>query len=603
MTDNSYSAPCIVLTTLNARYIHASLGLRYLLANLDRHGGAGLRAQALLREYTINRAPAEVVADLLDTLGPASPDTRQIVGFGVYIWNVTPTTEVVRLLKVARPDVKVVLGGPEVSHETDQQAIAALADHVITGWGDVSFAKLCRALLDGPQPLMKIIVGEQPPLQDIALPYAEYSDADLAHRLLYVEASRGCPFKCEFCLSSLDKTAWSFGLERVLAALEGLYQRGARNFKFVDRTFNLKIDNSVRILQFFLDLIASDARPSLPTAATDGRDADVSCSHAPLQGSQASLFLHFEVIPDHLPERLRAMLAQFPPGVLQLEVGVQSFNEAVQQTISRRQDNPATEANLRWLLAHTHAHLHADLIFGLPGETLQSFADGFDRLLAIGPHEIQLGILKRLRGSPIARHTVTHGMVYDTQPPYTVQHTGVVDAPTLQRFSRFARYWDVLANSGRFVQTLALLLKPVPDCAALSFGDTAGAAARVLSPFWRFMALSDWLWQRHGATHKLTPELLVDALFDYLSQCLPKDAVRQALLSDYIASGARSNPAALQGLLPRQSPSETKARRTLATRQERRRSISFAAQRDPAHQRDKGTAHKFSPNGTTSRPP
>jgi len=160
--------PRIILVTLNARYIHASLGLRYLLANLDVHGGAGLRAQTVLREYTINRAPAEVVADLLDTLGPAPAtpyDKRQIVGFGVYIWNVMQTLEVLRLLKAARPDVKVVLGGPEVSHEVDQQPITLLADHVITGWGDVSFAKLCRALLDGPQPLMKVIPGEQPALQ------------------------------------------------------------------------------------------------------------------------------------------------------------------------------------------------------------------------------------------------------------------------------------------------------------------------------------------------------------------------------------------------------------------------------------------------------
>ena len=543
--------PRIVLATLNARYIHASLGLRYLLANLDRHGGAGLRAQALLREYTINRTPADVVADLLNTLGPALPDARQVVGFGVYIWNVLPSTEVVRLLKLARPDVKVVLGGPEVSHETDQQPIAVLADHVVTGWGDVSFAKLCRALLDGPQSLNKIIPGEQPPLEEIALPYAEYSDADLAHRLLYVEASRGCPFKCEFCLSSLDKTAWAFELDRVLAALQGLYQRGARNFKFVDRTFNLKIDHSVRILQFFLDRLPAPGAPA-----------------------NEQLFLHFEVIPDHLPERLKTLLAQFPPGVLQLEVGVQSFNEAVQQTISRRQDNAATEANLRWLLANTHAHLHADLIFGLPGETLQSFADGFDRLLAIGPHEIQLGILKRLRGTPITRHSVAHGMVYAPVPPYTVQHTGVVDMATLQRFTRFARYWDLLANSGRFAQTLALLLHQTGVSGACNCDSAAEVWPAVATPFWRFMAFADWLWAHAGATHKLTPEALVDALFDYLSQPGQHSAevVRQTLLADYIASGARANPNALQGLLPRQAPSDTKTRRTLATRQERHQS-------------------------------
>ncbi|HEY8905593.1 MAG TPA: radical SAM protein, partial [Rhodoferax sp.] len=460
------TAAQIILATLNARYIHASLGLRYLLANLDVHCGAGLRAQAVLREYTINRPAQEVVADLLATLEEAG-GAPQIVGFGVYIWNVTPTTEVIHLLKAARPDVKVVLGGPEVSHETEQQAITALADHVITGWGDVSFAQLCRALIDGPQPLMKIIPGVQPALDDIALPYQEYSTADLAHRLLYVEASRGCPFKCEFCLSSLDKTAWAFELDRVLAALEGLYQRGARNFKFVDRTFNLKIDHSTRILQFFLDKLPE------ATAALGGDTNVGACTHEVGQHdstgpADGQLFLHFEVIPDHLPDRLKAMLAQFPPGVLQLEVGVQSFNETVQHTISRRQDNAATEANLRWLLAHSHAHLHADLIFGLPGETLQSFADGFDRLLAIGPHEIQLGILKRLRGTPIARHTEAHGMVYAFDPPYTVQHTGVVDADTVQRFTRFARYWDLLANSGRFAQTLALLLHPAPTGAPMN---------------------------------------------------------------------------------------------------------------------------------------
>jgi len=567
--------PRIVLATLNARYIHASLGLRYLLANLDRHGGAGLRACTELREYTISRPAQEVVADLLATLGPASEAAPQLVGFGVYIWNVTQTTEVIHLLKAARPDLKIVLGGPEVSHETDQQAITSLADHVITGWGDVSFAKLCRALLDGPQPLMKIIPGEQPPLAELALPYGEYSDADLVHRLLYVEASRGCPFKCEFCLSALDKTAWGFELERVLAALDALYQRGARTFKFVDRTFNLKIEHSVRILQFFLDVIASEPARTPVTQSDPGPDpVTASAARQSMQpeshglprcarNDNQNLFLHFEVIPDHLPDRLRAMLAQFPPGVLQLEVGVQTFNVAVQQTISRRQDNDATEANLRWLLAHTHAHLHVDLIFGLPGETLQSFAYGFDRLLAIGPHEIQLGILKRLRGVPIARHSAAHGMVYAPEPPYTVQQTGVVDAATLQRFGRLARYWELLSNSGRFARTLPLLLHPSP---------VDGSAAT--SPFWCFMAFSDWLWQRQGSTHRLTPEALVDAMFDYLSASLSPALVRQALLADYLASGARANPKALHGLLPRRTASPAKAGRTLATRQARHRELT-----------------------------
>lgn len=545
-----FAPPRIVLCTLNARFIHAALGLRYLLANLDRHGGVGLRAQAVLREYTVARAASEVVADLLQTLGSARPGLPQIIGLGVYIWNVTQTLEVIRLLKVARPEIVVVLGGPEVSHETQDQAIVKIAEHVICGWGEVSFAKMCRALMNGQPPPQKMITGEQPDLTELDLPYGEYSDADLAHRLLYVEASRGCPFKCEFCLSALDKTAWSFELTRVLAALQALYQRGARHFKFVDRTFNLKIDSAVQILQFFLDKLTPVTYFDSGNGFSHGAPKDCGAPEA------SALFLHFEVIPDHLPERLRAMLAQFPAGVLQLEVGVQTFNTTVQQTLSRRQDNLATEANLRWLLRHTQAHLHADLIFGLPGETLHSFAEGFDRLLAIGPHEIQLGLLKRLRGAPLSRHSQSHGMVYATEPPYTVQRTGVVDADTVQGFTRFARYWDVLANSGRFTRTLALLL----------FGPGSSGD---LSPFWRFLALSDWLWQRHGVTHRLSPEWLVDALFDYLSPSLSNEVLRQALLADYLASGARANPRALHGYLPRTVPSAAKSPRRLASRQMR----------------------------------
>ncbi|MBC7719662.1 MAG: cobalamin B12-binding domain-containing protein, partial [Chitinophagaceae bacterium] len=178
----------IVLATLNAKYIHASLGLRYLLANMDVHGGAGLRAQTQLREFVIQQQPLQIV-DALLALSP------KVIGLGIYIWNVVETTQVVRLLKTLRPDIKIVLGGPEVSHETAGQDICRLADHVITGWGDVSFPKLCRALLDGPPPLMKVMAGEQPALSELALPYKEYTAEDLGKRLLYVEASRGCPYK------------------------------------------------------------------------------------------------------------------------------------------------------------------------------------------------------------------------------------------------------------------------------------------------------------------------------------------------------------------------------------------------------------------------
>lgn len=521
MPSSAPVPPAIVLATLNARYIHASLGLRYLRANMGE-----LKESTVLCEFTIARDAGEIVAELLAVLDGGETPPRdvstarrgvQIVGFGVYIWNVVQTTAVLRRLRAMRPAVKIVLGGPEVSHELDAQEIVELADHVITGWGDVSFARLCRALFDGVAKLPARIAGEQPALADIALPYDEYSDADLANRLLYVEASRGCPFRCEFCLSALDKTAWSFDLDRFLIEMARLYERGARNFKFVDRTFNLKVEASARILQFFLDRLGC------------GDD------------SAGGLLVHFEVIPDQLPERLRQLIAQFPAGTLQLEVGVQSFNVEVQQRISRQQDNDKTAANLRWLLEHSQAHIHADLIFGLPGETLASFAQGFDRLYGMKPHEIQLGLLKRLRGTPIDRHTIGYAMVYEALPPYAVLRTAVLDAATVLRFTRITRYWDVLANSGRFKQTLPLLM-------------ASGEAGDAASPFASFLAFSDWLWERAQKTNGLSPEWLVDALFDYLvARGFAAGTVRSALLVDYVTSGARGHPQALDGQLPKQN--------------------------------------------------
>jgi radical SAM superfamily enzyme YgiQ (UPF0313 family) len=474
----------ILLSTLNARYTHASLGLRYLLANMGP-----LRERTVLQEFVIGAKTADVVERLLK-------HKPRIVGFGIYIWNVEETTRVVAMLKRVAPEVTVVLGGPEVSYETGEQEIARLADYVVTGWGDVTFPKLCNDILNGPQPLMKVHAGVQPPMAGIALPYALYSDEDIAHRTLYVEASRGCPFKCEFCLSSLDKTAWPFPLDAFLAELDALYMRGARLFKFVDRTFNLNVKTSQRIMQFFLDKIA--AAPNDP------------------------VYAHFELVPDHLPEALKETIARFPAGALQFEIGIQSFNPEVQALVSRRQDNAKAADNIRWLCEHSHAHLHVDLIAGLPGEDVASFARGFDQLVGLGAHEIQFGILKRLRGTPIIRHTGPFGMVYDPYPPYTVLATNQVDFATMQRLVRFARYWDLVANSGRFANTIVQLL-----------GE---------APFENFMAFSDWMYSRLDATHRIALDRLANLVREWLQLRGMDSAAAAALVaSDY--AGRMDQPA------------------------------------------------------------
>lgn len=469
----------IVIATLNARYFHASMGLRCLLANMGE-----LADRTRLMEFIIDARPADVVEQLL----AAEP---RVIGLGVYIWNVEITAQIVALLKEVRPDLIVVVGGPEVSYEQESQALCARADYVVAGPGDLAFAALCRQLLAGERPAPKIINAPQPRLAELQLPYAYYTDEDIAHRFIYVEASRGCPYKCEFCLSALDKTAWPFELARFLDAMDTLHRRGVRHFKFVDRTFNLKIETSARILEFFLERL------------------------------DEKLFLHFELVPDHLPERLRALIVRFPPGTLQFEIGIQSFNPEVQARISRRQDNEQSEHNIRWLRQETQAHLHTDLIAGLPGEDLASFGAGFDRLVALDPHEIQVGILKRLRGAPIARHTAAHAMRYNPYPPYNVLASDALDFATLQRLNRFARYWDLIGNSGRFRRTRPCLL--------------------ATAPFARFMALSDWLYAETGKTHQFALDRLFELVYRGMTARLGVAPTEAAALlgEDYAACGGR----------------------------------------------------------------
>lgn len=503
--------PDIVLTTLNAKFIHAAFGLRYLFANLGE-----LQPRAVIAEFDINLRPLDI-AEMLLAREP------KIIGLGVYIWNVAETTEVISAIKKLRPEIKIILGGPEVSYETEGQPIVELADHVITGEADLKFAGVCRQLLGGESLPDKIILAELPDFSRIALPYDYYTEADIAHRIVYVEASRGCPFTCEFCLSSLDIPVRQVPLDQFLAAMQRLMDRGLKQFKFVDRTFNLNIAVSQALLEFFL------------------------ARHQP------GRFYHFEMIPDRLPAELREVIAQFPPGSLQFEVGIQTFNPEVGALISRRQNYERMADNFNYLRNETSVHIHADLIVGLPGETLESFAAGFDRLIALGPQEIQVGILKRLRGTPIMRHDAAWQMVYSAQPPYEILQNKLLDFALMQRLRRFAKYWDLVGNSGNFVETLPLIWRDG-------------------SPFVNFFRFSNWLYAQLGRTDSIALVRLAEKIFEFLTSELKADAkfAAEQLWLDWQRGGHRDPPEKIRAYLSDEKSSRPRSSKsTLPKRQAR----------------------------------
>lgn len=476
----------ILLATLNSNYHHSSFGLRYLYANLEE-----LKEQATIAEFTIKQSPQQIAEQILSK-------NPRILGLGVYIWNTEQTEKVIDELRAIKPDLCIVLGGPEVSYESETQSICQKADFVIKGESEFLFRDFCRDFLNGNSPKHKYISGPLPDIKQLKSPYPYYSDEDIKNRVIYVEASRGCPYKCEYCLSSLDKSVRNFPIDVFLAELDVLIQRGVRQFKFVDRTFNLSPTVTNKIMEFFLSRI------------------------------ELGLFLHFEMVPDRLPDELKQMIKRFPPGSLQFEIGIQTWNTKVAFNVSRRQDYAKVEENMRFLRENTSVHTHADLIVGLPGETIQSFAEGFNKLAALEPDEIQVGILKRLKGTPIIRHDQQFQMVYSDKPPFQIVSTKDVSSEELVQMTHFAKTWDLVANSGNFPRWFKKFKSQVHD------GDLFSAVKN----------LAEFLVSRLDHLHSLQLVKLFEFIKEYSITVLMMDeaTVLQSLAFDYSAEGKRSLP-------------------------------------------------------------
>ncbi|MDR2501358.1 MAG: DUF4080 domain-containing protein [Treponema sp.] len=469
----------IVLATVNAKWIHPSLALRLLKANLGE-----LERRAELREFTLRQPLEEQAAALLEA-GP------RILGMSVSIWNHRAIMGLLENLQerwVQRP--AIILGGPEVSFLPPDAELFRHADWVVQGEGEEAFRELCLGILGAgglPREAAagKFIRPKPVDLERLVPAYRLYTEEDLRRKLVYLEASRGCPFGCEFCLSAAaageSRRVREFPLETVLSQVEELIRRGGGAFKFLDRTFNANIPRARRIMEFFL-------------------------ARLPPGPAKPPFSVHFELVPRNIPQDLRACLARFPPGSLRMELGIQTLNPRIAALIGRPADPEAELETLRFLMRHTRGILHVDLIAGLPGEGAASFAQGFDRLWtalrapassARSSLEIQLGVLKLLPGAPLARHTQAFGMRYAAAPPYEVLETAALPAADLDRIKNFARFWELIMNRGHF-----------PDLAARLISPEQGA-------FHPFMALSDWLLRCFGRNWGIPRQELRSALETY----------------------------------------------------------------------------------------
>jgi len=474
----------ILLVAINSRYTHTAIGLRYLYANLNE-----LQDRAKILEFVIN----EQVQTLAEKILMYEP---KIIGIGVYIWNVEDVRDLIEVIKKISPKTKIVLGGPEASHQPFRVNFDD-ADYIIQGEGEISFYELCRDLLDDKVIEPNIIKAKMPQLKEIKLPYKFFNDHDVEHRYIYVEASRGCPFECEFCLSAIDEKVRQFDMDILLEEFESLWQRGARNFKFIDRTFNLNIKYANALMDFFL---AKDEPYSL----------------------------HFEVIPDHFPEALKERIVQFPKTTLQLEIGIQTLNPKILDNINRRMNLNKVKRNITFLENESNAHLHLDLIVGLPGESLESFSKNLNRLKTMTSSEIQIGILKKLSGTTLHRHDIKYNMVYSDKPPYDILSNEHLSFSTIQKMKRFARFWDLTYNSGNFNKSVDYI-----------FGDDV---------FKGFFEFSEWIYSQTESTWQISLNRLSELVFNYLTQYkkFDKKLIADSILSDIMRVNGRKIPAFLR---------------------------------------------------------
>ena len=430
----------VLLAAINAKYIHSNLGIYSLKTygeKMLKEWGLAEEAKVSLAEYTINHQMEQILQDIYKR----KPD---VIGFSCYIWNISYVKMILADIKKVLPDVKIWAGGPEVSYHAEAFLKEEPAvDLVMMGEGEITFAHFLKALLEGED--LKQVPGlmvrnadgtftdtgfrQVMDMSQIPFPYAFMDMKELEHRIIYYESSRGCPFSCAYCLSSIDKKLRFRSLDLVLPELEWFLQAKVPQVKFVDRTFNCKKSHAMAIWQYI-------------------RDHDNGVTN-----------FHFEIAADLLDKDELDLLSTMRPGLVQLEIGVQSTNEKTLEAIRRKTDIEEIREITETINSWHNIHQHLDLIAGLPWEDLESFKKSFNDVYEMEPEQLQLGFLKVLKGSYMEELIPDCDLLYSAAPPYEVLCTKWLSYGDVLELKDIEEMTEVHYNSRQFTCTLKELEK------------------------------------------------------------------------------------------------------------------------------------------------
>lgn len=407
----------ILLVAINAKYIHSNPAVHSLQSCAGEY-----KSCTEIAEFTINQPPAFILQEIYKR----RPD---VIAFSCYIWNRDVMDALIPDLHRLLPHVDIWAGGPEVSYDAAVTAAKWQLRGVMAGPGEAAFARLAAAYATGKsQELPAVLDGNSIPrlkLDDIPFWYEDTEDYE--HRIIYYESSRGCPFSCSYCLSSIDRAMDFRQPERVCRELDFFLEKKVPQVKFVDRTFNCKKEHALPILRHILE-----------------HDNGVTN-------------FHFEIAADLLDEDYFAILEKLRPGAIQLEIGVQSTCEKTIAEIHRKMNFDRVADVVRHISSWNNIHIHLDLIAGLPFEDLQRFQKSFNEVYALRPQQLQLGFLKVLKGSQMEIQAPAYDLVYTCRPPYEVLSTRWLSYEDICRLKQIEEMVEIYYNSGQFAHTLEFM--------------------------------------------------------------------------------------------------------------------------------------------------